>query len=153
MKESSNCKSIGPASIPSKFLKSFQTALGKPVSLIANLSFSTGSFPDNWTIANLTPIFKKDDRTICNNYRPISLLSNISKTIKKLIHDRLKRFLNKHNILYERQFVFRHNHSTIHALLEISEKKWARLRFRQVCLPDIPWLIKGFWYCKSRYTA
>ena len=122
IKELSNCKSAGPASISSKFLKSFQIALGKPISLIANLSFSTGSFPDNLKIANVTPIFKKDDRTICNNYRPISLLSNISKTIEKLVHDRLKKFLNKHNILYERQFVFRHYHSTIDALLEISEK-------------------------------
>ena len=31
-------------------------------------------------------------------------------------------FLNKHNILYERQFGFQHNHSTTHTLFEITEK-------------------------------
>ena len=64
IKELKHNKSIGPSSIPSKFL---QTALNKPISLITNLSFSFRTFPNNLKIANLTPIFKKDDRTICNN--------------------------------------------------------------------------------------
>ena len=45
MKELSNNKSTGPATIPCKFLKLFQTALRKHISQIANLSFSSGSFP------------------------------------------------------------------------------------------------------------
>ena len=72
-KELSNNKSIGPAIIPSKFLKLFQTALSKPRSLIANLSFPTRNFPGNLKVANVIPIFKKDNRTICNNYHPISI--------------------------------------------------------------------------------
>ena len=83
IKKLKNNKSTGPSSIPSKFLILFQTALGKPISLIANLSFSSRTFPNNLKIANVIPIFKKDDSTICSNYRPISLLSNISK--KKLL--------------------------------------------------------------------
>ena len=102
IKELKNNKSTGPSSIPSKFLKLFQTVLSKPVSLIINLSFSSGTFPNNLKIANVIPIFKKDDCTICNNCRPISLLSNISKIIQKLIHSRLIMFLSKNNILYER---------------------------------------------------
>ena len=92
IKELKNNKSTGPPSIPSIFLKLFQTALNNLISLIANLSFSSGTFPNNLKIANVIPIFKKDDRTICNNYRPISLLSNISKIIEKLIHTRLTVF-------------------------------------------------------------
>ena len=79
-------QSTGRASIPSKFYKLLQTALSKPISLIANLSFSSENFPDNLKIANEITISKKDERTICNNYRPISLPSNISKIIEKLIH-------------------------------------------------------------------
>ena len=74
-----NNKSIGPSSIPLKFLKLFKTALSEPISLLANISFSTGNFPSTLKTANVIPIYKKDDHTICNNYRPISLLSNISK--------------------------------------------------------------------------
>ena len=85
IKELSNNKSTAPASTPSKFLKLFQTAMSRPISLKAHLSFSTGSFPDNLKVANVIPVFKKDDRTICNNYRLISQLSNISKIIEKLI--------------------------------------------------------------------
>ena len=81
IKELKNNKSTGPSSIPCKFLKLFQTALSKPISLIANLSSSSGTFPNNLKIANVIPIFKKDDPAICNNYCPISLLPNISKII------------------------------------------------------------------------
>ena len=123
IKELKNNKSTGPSSIPSKFLKLFQTVLSKPISLIANLSFSSGTFPDSLKISNVIPIFKKDDPTICNNiYNNYSLLPNISKIIEKLIHTRLTVFFKKSNILYERQFGFRPNHSTTHALLEITEK-------------------------------
>ena len=66
----------------------------KSISLITNLSFSSGTFPNNLRIANVIPIFKKDDRTISSNYRPIPLLSNIRKITEKLILTRLTMFLN-----------------------------------------------------------
>ena len=115
------CLSIN-ANNASNFLKLFQTALSKPISLISSLSFSTGSFPDNLKVTNVIPIFKKDDHAICNNYHSISLPSDISKIIEKLIHTCLTMFLNKHNILCKKQFGFQQNHSKTHALLEITEK-------------------------------
>ena len=51
IKELKNNKSTGPSSIPCKFLKLFQTALSKLTSLIANLSFSSGTFPNNLKLA------------------------------------------------------------------------------------------------------
>ena len=86
------------------------------------MSFSTGTFPSTLKTANVIPIYKNEDHTLCNNYRPILLLSNISKIIEKLVHMWLTKFLNKYVILYEKQFGFRNNHSTTHALLEITEK-------------------------------
>ena len=75
-------KAFRPSSIPTKFLKLFQNELSKPISLIINLSFSTGTFPVELKIAKVMPFFKKGDPSCCTNYRPISLLSNLSKIIE-----------------------------------------------------------------------
>ena len=78
--------------------------------------------PNILKIANVTSIHKSDD-----NCRPISLLSNISKIFEKVIHARLSVFLSANNILYEKQFGLRNQHSTNRALIEITEK------IKQVC--------------------
>ena len=117
-----NNKSTGPSGIPIKFQKLFQTSLSEPIYLIANISFSTGNFPSALKIANVISIFKKKDHTLCNNYHPISVVSNISKIIEKLILVHLTTILNADNIFYKKQFGIRHNHSTTHALFEITDK-------------------------------
>ena len=72
-------KAIGPNSIPTKILKLFKKEFSKPLSDIIDLSFNQGIFPNLHKIANVIPIHKKGDKLNCSNYRPISLLSNISK--------------------------------------------------------------------------
>lgn len=56
-----------------------------------------------------------------NNYRPISLLSNIDKIFEILIKNRLISFLDKYNIISNNQFGFRNKHSTTHALISLTE--------------------------------
>ena len=86
------------------------------------MSFATGIYPDQLKIANVIPTFKnKGDHLLVSNYRPISLLSNISKIFEKLVNSRLYSFLNLHNCIYELQFDFRAKHSTNHALLSRTE--------------------------------
>ena len=77
-------KASGPNSIPTKILKLFKKEFSKPLSDIINLSFNQGVFPNLLKIANVIPIHKKGDKLDCNNYRPISLLSNISKFMKNV---------------------------------------------------------------------
>ena len=95
----------GTSSIPTKFLKLFQNTLTEPIALLANLSFSTGIFPTNLKAANIIPLFKNDDHTLCVNYQPISLLCNLSKIIERLIYARLTMFLNSNSILFEKKLV------------------------------------------------
>ena len=57
-----------------------------------------------------------------NNYRPISLISNVSKILEKLMYKRLYTFLEENNSFYSYQFGFRPNHSTNSALIEITEQ-------------------------------
>ena len=72
--------------------------------------------------ALVCPIFKKNDKTKCANYRPISLLSNIGKIFERIMYTRLESFLDINDIMYNLQFGFRKKHSTNHALLSIVEK-------------------------------
>ena len=54
-------------------------------------------FPSiNLKLADITPIFKKDDATLAKNYRPISVLPVVSKVFKRLMHKQLTLFLDQH---------------------------------------------------------
>ena len=114
-------KSCGPNSIPTHVLKIIKELISSPLSELINLSFTTGIFPDMLKIAKVIPIYKAESKLLCNNYRPISLLSNISKIIEKLMHSRLNMFLSEFNCLYSMQFGFRCGTSTSHTLISITE--------------------------------
>ena len=73
-------------------------------------------------MAKVIPIFKKGDPTSVNNYRPISILSPINKIFEKIIYSRLINFIEKYQILYKFQYGFRKNHSTEHALTELTDQ-------------------------------
>ena len=60
-------------------------------------------------MTKVIPIFKSESRVISNNYRPISILSNIGKIIEKLMHKRLYSFLETQNCFYPAHFGFRLN--------------------------------------------
>ena len=115
-------KASGPNSIPTVILKQFNNEISGIISNLFNLSFSTGVFPDILKTSSVLPLFKKGSKLSCGNYRPISLLSNISKLLEKLMYSRLYSFLKIYNCLNELQFGFQANHSTTHALLSITEK-------------------------------
>jgi len=85
------------------------------------LSFETGIFPDLCKHAKIKPIFKKADPLLCNNYRPISLLPIFSKIFEKIIYTRMYNFIDKNDLLYDKQFGFRNSHSTSHALISLTE--------------------------------
>ena len=74
------------------------------------------------TCYQVVPVYKKDSKLDYQNYRPISLLSNIEKILEKLMYKRLYKFLNDNNILYDLQFGFRQNFSTTYALINLTVK-------------------------------
>ena len=115
-------KTIGPNSIPTRILKEFENMLKTPLTVIINISFQTGIFPEQCKIAHITSVFKKGDTLDSSNYRPVSLLSNISKILEKAMYTRLYKFLDKFKCLYEKQVGFRNFHSTNHALVSITEE-------------------------------
>ncbi|NQY44078.1 MAG: reverse transcriptase family protein, partial [Legionellales bacterium] len=89
---------------------------------IFNKSFQLGQFPDKMKVAKVIPIHKADSKMVSSNYRPISLLSIISKKIEKVMYSRIINFLKKYNILFKHQYGFQQNKSTEHAVLGILSK-------------------------------
>ena len=73
---------------------------------IFNISLAKGVFPDKLKIARVTPVFKKGDNTLVNNYIPISPLPCSSKLLEWIMYNRLYNFLVEKNILYQKQFGF-----------------------------------------------
>ena len=102
-------------------IKSVKDQLIPGLVIVFNKSIHQGIFPDILKIAKIIPIFKKSEYYIAGNYRPISLLSIFHKLLEKIIYRRLMTFFQKHNLLYKYQFGFRSNHSTTHALLDVTE--------------------------------
>ena len=102
-------------------LKLFKKEFSKPLSDLTNMSFNQGVFPNILKIANAIPTHKKGDKLDCNNYRPVSLLSNNSKTFEKSMHIRLVNFLRKNKLLFCYQFGFRNGYSVNYALTSLTE--------------------------------
>ena len=68
------------------------------------------------------PLYKKDDNKLFGNYRPISLLSSLSKVFEKIVFDQLYDYLITNGLLFERQYGFRKQHSTELAALELTDR-------------------------------
>ena len=97
-------KAYGPNSIPTRILHLLADDICKPLSMIFNLFFSSGQYPNLLKMAKTIPIFKKDSRLLVCNYRPISLLSNVNKILEKLMFNRVYAFLEKYKCIYKLQF-------------------------------------------------
>ncbi len=115
-------KATGPFSIPTKILKFLKFLISKPLEILFNFSFSSGTVPSQFKLARVLPVFKKGTQTFCENYRPISLLSIFNRILERLMYKRLISYIEKFNILYNKQFGFREKHSTEHAILSIIDK-------------------------------
>ena len=115
-------KSAGFDGITNHILKEIIGVIVSPLTHILNLSLTEGTVPLKMKIAKVVPIFKKGNTHNLGNYRPISLLTSLSKILEKLIYSRTMKFLLDCNILTDNQFGFRQKHSTTHALLMFLDK-------------------------------
>ena len=124
MKSFDTKKASCPNSIDNYILTMLMEEISLPLAKIFNISFSTGVHPDLFKISKTTTIFKKGSRLqVCNyHYQPISLLSNLNKSLEKLMFSRIHSFLENYKCIYSLQFGFRAKHSTNHALIDITEK-------------------------------
>jgi hypothetical protein len=75
-------------------------------------------FQSSWKIAHVIPLFKKEDLFIASNYRPVSLLSCISKIMERIIFKYVYNYFHCNDLFYRYQAGFLPGHSTVYQLLE-----------------------------------
>ena len=102
--------------ISNKLLKAAGQSICEALLYIFNLILETGIFPEDLKQDKLTPVFRADDKSVCDNYRPISAIPAIAKILEKLISNQLIEYLNNNNIISNQQLGFRKSHSTETAL-------------------------------------
>ena len=101
---------------PIRVIKKLSHILSPVLKHHFNHLMKVGSFPTILKIGKITPIYKKDNEELLQNYRPVSTLPIFGKIFEKIIYSRLYGFLTSQGILHESQFGFRLGHSTSHAL-------------------------------------
>ena len=112
----------GPDELSARFLTEIKDHIVYPLFIIFRKSLDEGSVPDDWKSANISPIFKKGNRNMADNYRPVSLTSLICKTFESIIRDAVIRHLEDNSLLRDSQHRFRKRRSCLTNLLTFMDK-------------------------------
>ncbi len=109
--------------IPTHLLQAISSSVIPALTHIINTSLHTGTFPTAFKQARVSPLLKKPalNPALLENYRPVSLLPFIAKSLERVVFNQLSLFLAQNNILDNNQSGFRSGHSTETALLSVTE--------------------------------
>ena len=77
--------------------------MAKPLTVIFNQSLQTGIVPSVWKFSNVTPIYKRGDKSDLGNFRPISVVPVVAKLLEKLIANQLRSYLESCHLLHDHQ--------------------------------------------------
>ena len=114
-------KATGADEISVKVLKLVSPVLVQPMTRLINLSIMSGCFPTKWKLERVAPLFKYGAQDCRDNYRPVSVLSILSKVCEKHVAAFFMDYLVKTGLLYELQSAFRAEHSTECALINLTD--------------------------------
>ncbi len=109
--------------IPTHLLQAISPTLLPALTHIINTSLLTGTFPTACKQARVTPLLRKTtlNTSLIENYRPISIIPCIAKTLEQVVFNQVSLFLSQNNKLDANQSGFRGGHSTETALLPVTE--------------------------------
>ena len=104
-------KAAGPDKLKPLLLKELREEIAPIIQIIFERSLQTGKLPADWCKAQVTPIFKKGNKSSAANYRPISLTCILCKVLEHIIASHVVKHLNAHDLLYDLQHGFREKRS------------------------------------------
>jgi Reverse transcriptase (RNA-dependent DNA polymerase) len=96
----------GPDGIGSLLIKTLKEQVTVPLTIIYRTSVSTGDVPEDWRMANVTPIYKKGAKKDPANYRPVLFTAVSCKILESLIRDEIVEHMNENGLIEESQHGF-----------------------------------------------
>jgi hypothetical protein len=110
-------------------------AISAPLATLFNKSFTLAKVPKIWKESNVSPIHKKEDKSLVSNYRPISLLSCVGKIQERIVYIHLYRYLKLNNLLTWKNSGFKELDSAVYQLLFITDKIHKALEAgKEICM-------------------
>ena len=104
-------KACGPDNVNPRILKELADEISDVLTNIFQQSLKNGEIPDDWKSANVSPLYKKNDRTEAVNYRPVSLTCICCKILEHIVSSNINYHLEEHDIISPNQHAFRKGYS------------------------------------------
>ena len=115
-------KAAGPDCMPNFILKIAADQMAPILTKLYQFSLNTGEVPADWKNAFIVPVFKKGEKHIPSNYRPVSLTSVVCKLLEHIVHSSVMRHFDRNRILTDHQHGFRAKRSCETQLLTTIQK-------------------------------
>ena len=110
--------SPGPDKLPAIVLKECAEQLSEGIKIIWRKSMDTGEIPEILKLQTIIPIYKKGNKTLPENYRPVSLTSHLTKLFERIIRKKIMQHIEVNSLLSKNQHAFRPGRSCLSQLLE-----------------------------------
>ena len=110
-------KSIGPDGLSARFLKSVMCEIAVPLTKLFNESLKAGVFPSQWKRSHITPVHKGGATSDPGNFRPISVVPVLAKSLEKIVSAQLSDYFEQHSLLRSHQGAYQVGKSTEDILL------------------------------------
>ena len=125
LKSLSSSKSTGIDELDNFSVKLASEFIAQPVHHIICLSVIQNEFPAKWKLSKVLPLYKKGDDCELKNYRPVSILSPLSKVLEKIVFEQMYSYFTRNNLFHKNLHGYRKSRSTQTALLQMYDR-WAR---------------------------
>ena len=115
-------KAGGADELVPRLLILIKDKISYPLTVLFKKSLAEGVVPEDWKRASVSPICKKGNKNITENYRPVSLKSQCSKLIESIIRDVIVQYLEANQLLKDSQDGFRTGQSCLTNILVFLDK-------------------------------
>ena len=125
LKSLSNSKSTGIDELDNYSVKIAADLITEPIHHIICLSINQNKFPEKWKLSKVLPLHKKGDECELVNYRPVSILSPLSKVLEKVVYEQVYSYFTRNHLFHPNLHGYRSNRSTQTALQQMYDR-WIR---------------------------